>query len=155
LRLLARKYMNPRIKRIVKRIWENSLGIFTRTDRKEISVVSNNSTEGQSEKIFKVGDIVRVLSSEKIMTTLDRWGALKGCAFIPEMEIYCGTTQRVYKTVNRFVDERDLRVKKSKGIILLDGIMCSGTSFYGSCDRSCFFFWREEWLEKIEEPAIN
>jgi hypothetical protein len=68
---------------------------------------------------------------------------------MPEMEIYCGTTQRVLKPLQRFVDERDLRVKRSTGIILLEGVMCQGTADFGKCDRSCFYFWREEWLEKV------
>jgi hypothetical protein len=70
---------------------------------------------------------------------------------MPEMAEYCGSTRRVLKPMNRFVDERELRVKKSKGIILLEGVMCQGTGGFGSCDRFCFVFWREEWLEKIHE----
>jgi hypothetical protein len=31
--------------------------------------------------------------------------------------------------------------------------MCQGTKDFGRCDRSCFFFWREEWLEKLGETA--
>jgi hypothetical protein len=66
------------------------------------------------------------------------------------MEQYCGTTQRVFRRMERFVDERDLRVKKSRGIVLLEGVMCEGTAEFGPCDRSCLVFWREEWLEKLE-----
>jgi hypothetical protein len=72
---------------------------------------------------------------------------------MPEMAQYCGTTQRVLKPMKRFVDERDLLVKKSRGIILLEGVMCQGTAEFGNCDRSCFVFWREEWLEKTEEKS--
>jgi hypothetical protein len=68
---------------------------------------------------------------------------------MPEMIQYCGTFQRVLKRMQRFVDERDLRVKKASGIILLAGVMCQGTADFGSCDRSCLYFWREEWLEKV------
>ena len=72
---------------------------------------------------------------------------------MPEQEQYCGTTHRVHKRMERFVDERDLRVKRSRGIILLEGVMCEGTAEFGSCDRSCFYFWREEWLEKVDGPV--
>ena len=68
---------------------------------------------------------------------------------MPQMEQYCSTTQRVFKSLARFVDERDLRVKKASGIVLLEGVMCQGTAEFGRCDRSCFLFWREEWLENI------
>ena len=98
---------------------------------------------------LQTGDWVRVRSLEEIEATLNQWRQLKGCAFMPEMAQYCGSTQRVLKPMKRFVDERDLRVKKSNGIILLEGVMCQGTAEFGSCDRSCFVFWREEWLKKI------
>jgi len=32
-------------------------------------------------------------------------------------------------------------------------VYCQGTPDLGRCDRSCFYFWREEWLEKLDEPA--
>jgi hypothetical protein len=99
------------------------------------------------------GDQVRVRSKEQIEATLDRWRSLKGCAFLEEMAVYCGTTQRVLKRVERFIDERDFRLKKASGIILLEGLMCSGTSTTGRCDRACFFFWREEWLDRVDGPA--
>lgn len=96
------------------------------------------------------GDLVRVRSQEEIRSTLDRWQSLKGCGFLSGMAGYCGTTQRVLKRVERFMDERDYRMKKATGIVLLDGALCSGTGTTGRCDRSCFFFWREEWLEKLD-----
>jgi hypothetical protein len=99
---------------------------------------------------LKAGDVVRVRSREEIESTLNPWRQLKGCTFMPEMLSYCGTTQRVLKPMDRFVDERDLRAKKSKGIVLLEGVNCQGTMEFGRCDRNCFVFWREEWLEKSE-----
>ncbi len=101
---------------------------------------------------LKEGELVRVKSKEEIMSTLDHLGKLKGCSFMEnEMSPYCGTVHRVHKSMERFVDERELRVKKCKGLILLEGAMCQGTTAFGRCDRSCFIFWREEWLERVEE----
>jgi len=91
-----------------------------------------------------------VRSREEIEATLNHWRQLKGCSFMSEMAQYCDTTQRVHKVMERFVDERDLRVKKVKGIVLLDGLRCEGTAEFGRCDRSCLYFWREEWLERVE-----
>ena len=99
---------------------------------------------------LNAGDLVRVRSREEIQATLDRWRSLKGCGFLEEMGRYCGTTQRVLKRVERFIDERDYRAKMASGIVLLDGVICSGTGATGRCDRACFFFWREEWLEKLD-----
>jgi hypothetical protein len=71
-----------------------------------------------------------------------------------EMWCHCGTTQRVYKRVEKFMDERDYLVKRCKGIVILEGVMCEGTKDFGPCDRSCFYFWREEWLEKLHNPGF-
>ncbi len=107
-------------------------------------------TSIQTEPL-KAGDLVRVKSKEEIEATLNHLGQTRGCGFIADiMTPYCTTVQRVLKPVERFVDERDLRVKKCKGIVLLEGVICEGTTVFGRCDRSCYLFWREEWLKKIE-----
>jgi hypothetical protein len=100
---------------------------------------------------FQTGDLVRVRSRAEIDSTLDPFKELKGCAFLPEMYQYCGTQQRVLKSMQRFMDERDYKVKKARGMILLENVICAGTPAFGPCDRCCFLFWREEWLEKITD----
>jgi len=100
--------------------------------------------------IFKTGDLVRIRSLEEIEATFDYGRSYKGCSFMPEMEKYCNTIQRVLAPVERFMDEREFRMKRTRGIILLDGLICHGTARLGRCDRHCFYFWRVEWLEKIE-----
>ncbi|MBK8616095.1 MAG: hypothetical protein IPN96_03070 [Anaerolineales bacterium] len=98
---------------------------------------------------FVQGDLVRVRSREEIFSTLDPFKELKGCAFLPDMYQYCGTEQRVLRSMRHFMDERDYKLKKARGVILLENIICNGTPTFGECDRCCFLFWREEWLEKI------
>lgn len=107
-------------------------------------------TPPANQTIIQPGDIVRVKSKKDIQSTLNRWNKLNGCAFMEEMWPYCGTQQRVFKRVNKFLDERDYLMKKCNNIVLLEGIICTGTKDFGPCDRSCFFFWRDEWLEKID-----
>jgi hypothetical protein len=102
-----------------------------------------------AHEVLRAGDVVRVKSRAEIEATLDRWNQLGGCTFMEEMLPYCNTTQRVFKRVERFLDERDYRTKKTRGIVLLQGLLCEGTKDFGPCDRSCYFFWREEWLEKV------
>jgi mRNA-degrading endonuclease RelE of RelBE toxin-antitoxin system len=104
---------------------------------------------------LQTGDWVRVRSLKEIQNTLNSFNELKGCAFLEDMKQYCDTQQRVLKVMKRFLDERDYKVKKSKGIVLLDGIYCQGTPVFGRCDRSCLLFWREEWLEQIPEPSVS
>ena len=100
-------------------------------------------------KPLKADDMVRIRSIEEIEATLDENGKTKGCGFMKIQRTYCGTVQRVFKSMERFVEERDFKVKKCKGLVLLEGVMCEGNEIYGRCDRSCLIFWREEWLEKI------
>jgi hypothetical protein len=42
---------------------------------------------------------------------------------------------------------------KARNIVLLERVYCdgSGTLETQGCDRMCFYFWRTEWLEKIEQ----
>ncbi len=99
---------------------------------------------------LRAGEGVRVRSWEEIQATLNPWKELKGCAFLEEMHQFCGTQQRVLQPLERFLDERDYKVKKCHGVVLLEGVICHGTPVFGRCDRCCHLFWREEWLEKID-----
>lgn len=146
-RIVSRR-LSPRFKRQVKMILFEPAQWFRKyvhkDNRSNISIPS--PVHGSAP--LRSGDTVRVRSREEILATLDRWGQLRGCSFIGEMGQYCGTTQEVFKTVRRFVDERDQNVKRAKGVVLLKNVFCVGTQEFGSCDRSCLYFWREEWLEK-------
>jgi hypothetical protein len=147
LKLMIRRRLSPTKERALKNftndLMDRGYGLAGRAPKGRAPQAANSSPQLQA------GDLIRVRSLQEIEATLNHWRQLRGCAFMPDMAEYCGTTQRVLKPMNRFVDERDLRVKKAKGIILLEGVMCHGADGFGSCDRSCFFFWREEWLEKI------
>lgn len=104
---------------------------------------------------IKAGDLVRVKTEAEIMATLDNNGKLRGCGFMKNnrQHLYCGSVQRVHNTVNLFIDERDMSAaRKAKGLVMLEGVMCQGGKGIGRCDRSCLMFWREEWLERIEQP---
>jgi hypothetical protein len=108
---------------------------------------------GRATTRLEPGDVVVVRSRKEIEATLDRWGALHHCGFMEEMAAFCGTRQRVLKRVERFLDERDYLVKTTRGIVILENVVCPGTVDFGRCDRTCFFFWREEWLVRgPEEP---
>ena len=99
---------------------------------------------------FAPGDLVRVRSREEIAATLDARGMLRGCGLMEGMWQYCGTTQQVFKPVTRFLNESDYQVKSARGLVLLQNLTCEGTAKYGRCDRACFYFWREEWLEPVD-----
>jgi hypothetical protein len=96
------------------------------------------------------GNMIRVRSKAEIEKTLEQRNQLRGCTFTEEMWSYCDTKQRVLKRVKQFLEEHDYLVKKCTDVVLLEGVLCKGTKDYPDCDRSCFLFWREEWLEKVE-----
>jgi hypothetical protein len=142
-RLLAKPW-NYHIKRFLRRIRKAQSGSYV--SNKKGSAISGSGAR------LTAGDWVRVRSNEEIKATLDNWNELRGCAFLANMWQYCGTTQQVMISMKRFLDERDYKVKKCNGVILLNGVMCEGTPVFGSCDRRCHYFWREEWLEQICPP---
>jgi hypothetical protein len=142
---VVRRYLSPSTRQRIKRVSNRFLDW----------IHVGNGTSGVSPSPItgtplNAGDLVRVRSRDEIKATLDHWGSLKGCSFMPEMWPYCDTTQRVLKPMNHFFDERDYKLRRTRGIILLEGTICQGTALFGQCDRACFFFWREEWLEKVE-----
>jgi hypothetical protein len=150
IKLMARRRLSPKNERAFKTYTNDLMNRFSKIRGKG---GKPSSPPAKSPAVrLQAGHWVRVRSRGEIEATLNHWRQLKGCTFMPEMARYCGTTQRVLKPMKRFVDERDLRVKKSSGIILLEGVMCEGTSDFGGCDRSCLYFWREEWLENIAAP---
>jgi hypothetical protein len=148
LRLVLRRSFSPSARRNLKKYIDSLANLSSRLAKKS-NLPAAKITDMTPIK-FNSGDRVLVKTKEQIQSTLNHWNELKGCSFLPEMWQYCGTEQRVLKSVRRFVDERDCRVKKVKGIYLLEGTICQGFELYGGCDRACFYFWREEWLEKVE-----
>lgn len=133
-------YIKPWLKKVYKRYFVSS---------KMPDKVSHVGAKTDPHDKLSAGDWVRVRSEEEIRATLDTFRELKGCAFLPNMAKYCGTTQKVLQPINQFLDERDYKVKKTSGLVTLDGVICKGTPMYGRCDRCCHYFWRVEWLEKI------
>lgn len=101
---------------------------------------------------LKAGDVVKIRSKEEILKTLDEKYTMGGCGFMREMWQYCGSQHKVLKKVEYFFDERNSRYLKAHNIVLLEGLYCSGnlSKSMPNCDRMCFFFWREEWLKKID-----
>jgi hypothetical protein len=146
IKLMLKRHLSPYTKRNLKKIVARWVVRFSNLFRRSASPPARSAAVTD----FQAGDLVRIRSREEIEATLNCWHEFRGCAFMDEMWQYCGTTQRVFKPVRYFLDERDYRLKKCKGLVILEGVICEGMKEYGPCDRSCFFFWRDEWLEKID-----
>lgn len=97
------------------------------------------------------GELVEVRSWAEIEQTLDPGSKAAGLLFMPEMRAFCGMQLRVRKQVHKIVIENGGGVRRLYHTVLLDNAICDGARV--GCDRSCFFFWREAWLRRVEQQA--
>jgi hypothetical protein len=104
--------------------------------------------EGNAALDLMPGELVRVRSRAEIQRTLDNGGRVKGLFFMPGMWQFCGKEFRVYKQVRKLQIESTGEVRQLKNTVLLEGAVCEGSVV--ECDRSCFYFWREAWLERVD-----
>jgi hypothetical protein len=104
---------------------------------------------------LKLNEWVEVRSAKEIFATLDTRGKLRGLTFTPEMTKFCGKRFKVYKKLNKIILEATGELRRIRSpTVLLEGVFCDGKA-HGDCDRSCFSFWREEWLKRTNQPPEN
>jgi hypothetical protein len=105
---------------------------------------------------LRPGDLVKVRPPDEIAATLDERGFNRGLSFDREMLPYCGRTFRVKDRVDKIVDDKTGRLLKiPKDSLILEGAVCSGERTAGCwfCPREIYPFWREAWLQRVEEPG--
>ncbi len=104
---------------------------------------------------FHAGDKVRVKSWDDILKTLDNNNKFQGLACTPTMKRYCGETHRVLKRLEKVFDERRWKLSRIRNVVLLENVYCDGAGGiekdWDGCDRTCYLWWKEGWLEKICE----
>ena len=102
------------------------------------------------------GEFVRVRPPEEIEATLDNKGMNRGLSFDREMLRYCGQTLRVKARVDHLIDEATGRmVHIKRDAIILEGGICTGdcSTSRWFCPREIYAYWREGWLERVEDPV--
>jgi hypothetical protein len=100
---------------------------------------------------LRPGDLVRIKSKEEIEATLDETSHNRGLSFDGEMSNYCGRTARVQARVNRLIEESTGEmVEIGSDCIILDGVVCAA-DYHRFCTRAIYPYWREVWLEKIDD----
>lgn len=101
------------------------------------------------------GEKVKIRSIEEIRKTLDENGKYNGLAFTPAQKKYCGGTYIVLKRLERAFNEGTWKMFKMKDTVLLKDVVCDGRGGIGyewdGCDRHCLLWWKEIWLERVEE----
>lgn len=96
------------------------------------------------------GELVQVKSLEEIRQTLDIKGRHRGLVFTPEMRQHCGKQFRVFKRLELMFDEYHKSQRRVHNTVLLENNFCTGAGL--GCHRSCFLYWREVWLRRVESP---
>lgn len=94
------------------------------------------------------GELVLVKPLEEILKTLDAKGRFRGLVFTPEMQKHCNKQYRVFKRLELMFDEYHKSQRRIKNTVLLEGVVCEGAGL--GCDRSCFLYWREAWLRRVQ-----
>lgn len=100
---------------------------------------------------------VKILPYTEIVKRLDPDGTTEGVKFVPAMQPFCGTTRRGLKPVKYFFDERAWKMRKLKNVFLFEDCICSGQEIFyeKDCDRGCFFYWHESWLDKDGSASVD
>jgi hypothetical protein len=99
------------------------------------------------------GELVRIKSKAQIMPTLTKDLRNRGLGFEEEMARHCGREARVLRRVDRCIEEGTGRLLHMKNpCIVLEDTVCEG-AYNANCPRSIYAFWREIWLERIEESG--
>jgi hypothetical protein len=135
----------------VRKVWH-----FVRDSKSAVSQPSQGAErrhEVVREEVLslKPGETVEVKSLSEIRDTLDQNGGLRGLAFLPMMEQFCGKRFTVFKRMETLYQEESGQVRRLKNTVLLSTVQCDGLLM--SCDRSCFFYWREAWLRRVDDAA--
>jgi hypothetical protein len=100
---------------------------------------------------LRPGDLVRIKSKAEIEATLDNTNRNRGLSFDGEMSNYCGRTARVRGRVNHIIEEATGEMIDIKSdCIILEGVVCTA-DYHRFCTRAIFTYWREVWLEKLED----
>lgn len=103
------------------------------------------------------GELVRVKSYRDVLATLDTKTNHRGMKWDAELVPYCGKTFRVRTRVERFIDERTGKMTTLKTpAVILDGVWCQArfSECRMFCPRSIYSWWREVWLERVEDPTV-
>jgi hypothetical protein len=97
------------------------------------------------------GELVRIKPKAEIMATLTKDLRNRGLGFEEEMARHCGREARVLRRVDRCIEEGTGRLLRMKNpCIVLEDTVCEG-AYHANCPRSIYAFWREIWLERVEE----
>lgn len=147
--------------RKITTVMESRLGLSSRSPALSNTTASARPQSTHPPLRLKPGELVRVKSPNEIQATLNDDGQCEGMSYMASvMNKYCGGTYTVRKPMHQFFDERRQRLCKIRNVVILEGVYCEppkdSDKAYAGCDRTCFLFWKEAWLERAanQEGAL-
>jgi hypothetical protein len=114
--------------------------------------MGTEATQMTKLREFPVGKRVRVKSESQIRATLDSGHCGRGLPFMPEMANYCGKEFLVSGWAHKTCVE-GCGLRELGKAVFLEDLRCSGDQHDG-CQRACLLFWRLEWIEPADAPAV-
>lgn len=142
--------------KIIKRIYLGLKNLY-----RIINGMAKYNNDKRDDALFLItlslqpGEKVRVKSLDQIRKTLDDNGKFQGLAFTPAQKKYCGGAYIVLKRLERAFNEGTWKMFRMKDTVLLKDVVCDGKGGPGyewnGCDRHCLLWWKEIWLERIDE----
>jgi hypothetical protein len=158
----ARSYVYKQVhcgRRVACKLWEDP-ALLVRKVQRVLRGTPGAARPAASEAVthrlgLQPGDSVLVKTKAEILATLDEHHSCEGMGYMAHcMDRYCGGRYQVLKRVDRFFDERTQRMLKMKNTVLLDRVYCEpepqAEERIAGCQRMCFLFWKEAWLERVE-----
>jgi len=145
------KIFFSRLTTYIQRRVANRIGLPTAYSHTTSLSASPNALAAKSVPLQE-GDLVQVLPLEEIQKTLDDQGNCERMKFLGGMERFCGKEFRVLREIKFMFDEKSWRIVRLKNAVLLQDHVCDSRGQYDKerCDRSCYYFWKEQWLRKVE-----
>jgi len=103
------------------------------------------------------GELVKIKSHGEILDTVNLNLMNRGMGFHPELVPFCGKTFPVKYRVRKVINERTGHLMELKNpCIVLEGIHCGG--YFTKplfCTKDAFPWWREIWLERVNDKAAE
>ena len=118
------------------------------------ALIGNSGGKSKTVLNLKPGEWVKIRSAEDITATLGPDGRNLGLTFEPEMTRYIGGTYQVDFPVRSIILEETGEMTRLNRTVALKGLACQGICAK-NCPRANTLYWREAWLERVEEAGAE
>ena len=143
-----------RFLRIVSRMAVNKLRTLVGLQKIGVLAGSQKATF-PGDLALQPGERVRVKLPDEIAPTMDVNGKNRGLTFEPDMMEFCGDQYEVAFPIKKIILEETGRMIELDNTVALKGVTCQGFCTK-NCPRSNPLYWRESWLERVENgPRQN